>query len=88
MKECPTVFSQREFILCRIIVFALTFEDLAEQRNVAGSISNRARLLDPRYRFDLALDMDGRVNLLEPGRRNECMAGRNRGARTVRNLKP
>ena len=45
----------------------VTFEDLAEQRNVAGSISNRARLLDLATDSIFALDMDGRVTYWNRG---------------------
>src|SRR5882762_7684448 len=39
----------------------VTFEDLTEQRKAAGSISNRAQLLDLATDSIFALDMDGRV---------------------------
>ncbi len=45
----------------------VTFEDLTEQRKVAGTISNRARLLDLATDSIFALDMDGRVTYWNQG---------------------
>src|SRR6267143_6278066 len=86
-KECPTAFSQREFTLCRIIVFALHLKTLlSRERPQGASPIERSSWTSLQIRSLPSIWM---VESLTGTRaRNECLGGRNRSCSDSPHLKP